>query len=216
MRLRRVQHGFTLLELLMVIGLLGVLLALTLPNIAGVQRGQNLDESVQRCRALVSMCRAQAANEARVLRLVFRRDGTLRVEQQRDPLDAPNEYDPVRAHWAQSPLLPDVWVESVMVLGDGPPPIQVYDEDRGFLVLDPNDAPTAVARLDGDLAVDVAPDGTSQSLRWVLRNTRGVGQQLTLDGRVGRLAVVPVDLIPQAQALPPPPESDEQSKRSAR
>jgi prepilin-type N-terminal cleavage/methylation domain-containing protein len=216
MSARRFQRGFTLLEVLLVIGLLGALLAFVVPNFAGFERSQGLDESVQRMRALVSMCRAQAANEGHALRLVFRRDGTLRVQQQRDPLDAPNEYVAVKADWAQSPLLPGVWVEAVQVLGDGPPPIQVYDEDRGYLVVEPDEAPTPVADLDGDLTLDVAPDGTCQSLRWILRDRRGLGQQLSLDGRVGRLRVEKVELIALDQAVPPPAETDAQSDEGGR
>jgi prepilin-type N-terminal cleavage/methylation domain-containing protein len=183
---RHTRRGFTLLELLMVITLLGLLAVFAFPDLHTASRSEHLRESAQRIRALVAMCRAEAMNEMTRYRIMVRPDGTLRVRCQADALKAPHLYITPRVDWARTViLLEDVFVEGLQLLPEGPPPIRIVNEKLQFpqteLVFTP------VEELERPMLVDFDPDGTCNSLRLVLRDVRGHGLLLTLDGRVGRL-----------------------------
>ena len=206
----RLRPALTLIELLLVITLLGLLALFAFPNLGGVQRGGQLDESTRRARTALVMARADALNSAATVRLVVRRDGQLRFERQRDPLTAPHEFDPLPAEWARDAvLLADVWVEAVAVLPAGPPPIEVIDDSLDFTTLDEDLLLTDVTRLEEDVYVTFAPDGTGDSAVLVLRHVSGLGSQLTYDGRVGRISVYPAEIISDAEARRPAPLADD-------
>lgn len=216
MRGRRVQPAMTLMELLLTISLISLLAFFLWPDFSGTQRSAQLEESARRMKALVAMCRAEAMNNACTYRVIIRQDGTLRVRRQADPIRAPEEFRPVRSDWGQRAfLLDDVWVESVVPLPEGPPPIILEDdeltayEDRGY-DFDPELEPIAVGELELPLVIEFRPDGTSDSLRWILRDALGRGVQLTLDGRLGRVATELVDALdPEYVERPDPVEEDE-------
>jgi hypothetical protein len=198
-----------LLEVLLVIVLLGVLAAVTWPEFRRAHRSEELDESVRRLKTLFHMCRARAMNDSRRYRVTFREDGSLRVTRQRDPILAPHEYYRFRDRWANLAFLQEhVWVEAVLPLPEGPPPLLVDDELIEFEEFD--EEPIPVAELEGPVDLDFAPDGTSDSLRWILRDEDGRGVQITLDGRVGRIALEPAErLDPDQVERPEPLEEDE-------
>jgi prepilin-type N-terminal cleavage/methylation domain-containing protein len=205
MRTRR--PAFTLLEVLLVVLLLGVVLGLAWPNLAAVSRAEALGESGQRLKALVAMCRAQAMNEARRYRIAFRRDGSIRVTRQLDAVKAPHVFVPFRTTWTRDDyLLDDVWVESLLPLPSGPSPIDVADE---LIEFEEFDDLTPVSDFDDDVSVFFEPDGLSNSLRWTLRDTLGRGVQVTLDGRIGRLIVEPLESSENPERPPPLPDEDE-------
>jgi len=203
---RRLRPALTLIELLLVIALLGLLALFVFPNLAGVRRGGQLDESTRRVRTALVMARADALNSAATVRLGVRRDGQLRFERQRDPLTAPHEFDPLPAEWARDQLLlDDVWVEAVAVLPAGPPPIEVVDDSLDFTTLDEDLLLTEVDQLEEDAYVTFAPDGTGDSAVLVLRHISGLGSEVTYDGRVGRISVLPAESIDDAAARRPAP-----------
>jgi prepilin-type N-terminal cleavage/methylation domain-containing protein len=183
------RRGFTLLELLMVVGLLAVLALAAWPDLTGTTRAERLKESAKRMEALVAMCRAEAMNDARAYQLVFRQDGSVRVKAQLDPLKAPHLYNPVQAGWGRIEVLQEnVWVAAVQLLPEGPAPIRIIDEKLVF----PDEQeiePQPIDEFEQAPTIEFEPDGTCGSLRWVLRDEHEQNLLLTLDGRLGRVGV---------------------------
>lgn len=188
------REAFTLLELLLVIVILGVIASFVWPEFSPAAKAEQLDESTRRLKSLVAMCRAEAMNDARNYRITLRLDGRVWVTRQFDSLLAPQAYVRVRAPWAQTEfVLEDVWVEAVRELPDGPPPLVVVDEDIDFddeelelFVLD---------ELETPLVLEFRPNGSSNSATWTLRDGLGRGRQMTLDGRLGRVTIVPLESL---------------------
>jgi prepilin-type N-terminal cleavage/methylation domain-containing protein len=186
MRPRR-QRAFSLLELLLVVALLGALAVFAWPDYAGAARAEQLAESGRRLASLTAMCRAEAMNESRRYRVLFMKDGSLRVKAQRDPLFAAADYETVRSGWSQTEvLLDDVWVESVQALPEGPPPIRIVDEKLEFPEAQRDLAP--IAEFETPPALNFTPDGAANSMWIVLRQASGRALLLTFDGRFGRMA----------------------------
>jgi len=84
-------------------------------------------------------------------------------------------------------LLESVWVAAVQMLPDGPAPIMIVDERLQFPDMEIN--PTPLEEFEQSPAIEFQPDGACDSVRWVLRDDRGNGRLLTLDGRLGRVTV---------------------------
>ncbi|MBN2446872.1 MAG: prepilin-type N-terminal cleavage/methylation domain-containing protein [Phycisphaerae bacterium] len=212
MRLKR-RTAMTLVEVLMVVAIVGILAALTLPDFGTFGRSRHMDQSVERLRAVIAMCRAEAMNQSRVMRLEFRRDGKMRVRQQADPIEAPHLFVAVDSDWAETEIvLEDVWVEAILELPDGPPPILIDDDNIDFEESEEDVEPLPIGDFEEDVWVDFEPDGSSGSLRWVLRDAYGRGVQMTLDGRLGRVEAFDIEAIPADEAIPPEPldEDDEE------
>ena len=206
------RRAFTLLEVLLVIALLGFLASFLWPVFGDVANSRQLDESVERMKSLVAMCRAQAMNESCCYRLTFRVDGSLKLTRQLDPFDAPHIYVRVRDDWAATPcLLEEVWVEAILPLAEGPPPLLVEDDYIDFF--DEEDLELELIRVDEleePFTLDFLPDGSSASMRWVLRHEQGYGVQVTLDGRLGRMDLEPAERIPEEEVERPPPLPEEE------
>lgn len=206
------RRAFTLLEVILVIGVLVILLGLTLPDFSGALTAEQLPESGARCKALLSMCRAQAMNESRRYRVWIRPDGSIKALRQLDPLEAPHDYIPISDDWGREQvLLDDVWVDAVQPLSDGPPPLLVDDDEIEFSEIE--EEPLSIATFDEGVTVEIAPDGTSNSLKFVLRDLTGRGLELTLDGRLGRITLTPLEAISASTvqrpaALPSEAEAD--------
>lgn len=201
------RSAFTLLEVLLVVALLSVLAVFAWPDFSQARRSEQLDESTVRARALMAMCRAQAMNESRRYRVVFALDGSLAVYRQRDPLRAPEVYVRVEDDWAGIPAsLEDVWVEAVMRLPEGPPPIKIDSESIQFTEF--TEEPIAVDSLDEPVFVEFAPDGTAESVRWVIRDVLGRGRRITFDGRLGRIDFSDVERIDASASKRPKSEAD--------
>lgn len=201
---RTTTSGFTLLELLLVIALIGVLAAFVVPDFGTVTQAERLGESAYRIESLVAMCRAEAMNESRVYRIIIELDGTMRVRQQVDPLLAPHLFNPLRTSWHRTQvLLEGVWVEAVQLLPLGPPPIQIIDEELAFPEMEIE--PLPIQEFEYPILIDFDPDGSCPSLRWVLRDVRGRGLLMTLDGRLGRVTTEDWELVPPDQLERPEP-----------
>jgi hypothetical protein len=161
---------------------------MAVPALMGTWTAEQLDQSAQRVRALVAIARAEAMNDARRYRVVFRTDGSVRVQRQRDPLAAPHEYVDVPRGWAnQEFLLREVWVAAYQPLPLGPAPIRV--EDRYIEFTEYEDDPAPIDSFDDHQVIDFEPDGRSSSARWVLRDGTGRGVLMLLDGRLGRVSI---------------------------
>lgn len=195
----------TLIELLLVITLLMLLAAIAWPNFTAMGRAERLEESARRIKSLIAMCRAEAMNTGRRHRITIRLDGSLKLRRQLDPITAPHVYVPVQKPWARLAfLLEDVWVESVSLLPDGPPPIRVEDELMEFEDMEEDFEPVLIEDFENPIDIDFAPDGTSDSLRWTLRDALGRGIEMTLDGRVGRVSQTWVAAVPPEEVQRPP------------
>jgi len=211
----RVTHAFTLLELLLVLGLLAVLMAFAWPNLSGATRVERLRESAQRMQTLVAMCRAEAMNEGRTYRIVFRPDGSVRVRCQLDPLEAPHVFVPVTTGWARTEvLLEDVWVAAVQLLPDGPAPIRIVDEQLEFPEMELDLQP--IEDFAEPPVIEFQPNGSCDSLRLLLRDAQGAGRLLTLDGRLGRVTIEEYESAAAEDVQRPPPLPPEAEAEEAR
>ena len=205
------QRGFTLLEMLLVVVLLGVIAAFAWPDFSSSKQAAHLEESARRLRSVISMCRAEAMNEARRYRVEVRLDGSIRMSRQLDPLKAPHIQVRVGAGWARlAKLQPDVWVEAVQVLPEGPPPILIVDEELRFPEMEIE--PILVAELEEPVAIEFAPDGSTNSLRLILRDERGNAALVTLDGRLGRVKIESWPSVPADDVQRPEPIDAEEDE----
>ena len=214
--MRQPRHkGFTLLEVLLVITLLSVLAAFAWPDFQSSSRAKHLAESSERLQTMIVMCRAEAMNETVRHRIRIRPDGSVRILRQADPLKAPHLYIRPRVDWASTPvLLDDVWVEAIQLLPEGPPPLFIIDDKLQFP--DAVIEPVSLEEMGGPIDLDFEPDGTvSNSLRCVLRDTRGLSVLVTLDGRLGRVTIEDWKALPaeQVRRLDPWPEEEEPEYR---
>lgn len=196
------RSAFTLFEVLLVILLIAILAGFAWPQLSGTSRAENLDESVSRMKALIAMCRAQSMNESRGHRIIFRADGTLKLLRQLDPIEAPHQYVPIADQWGrQQVLLDDVWVDGVIPLPEGPPPLNVQDDLIEFAEFDEVSKP--VADIEGGVQLTFKADGSSESLRWIMRDQRGRGVEMTLDGRLGNVFIAPSAMLHEQEVVRP-------------
>lgn len=196
------RRAFTLLEILLVILLFGLLLGLAWPQFWNTREAEQLPETARRMKALFSMCRAEAMNDARRYRLYFLQDGSVALRVQHDPIAAPEQYVELKRGWAGGEfVLEKVWVEGVQILPDGPPPVLVEDDVIEFTQLD--GSPVSVTELEQPAELDFEPNGISGSIRIVMRDTRGRGIMMTLDGRLGRVQVDNVESVAAASVQRP-------------
>ncbi len=209
------QPGFTLLELVIVIAVLGMIAAFVLPDFQGSLAGEGVRESARRMETTCAMCRAEAINHAREYRVLIRLDGSMKIQRQLEPIKAPHWWETVDAPWARTaPLLDDVWVEAVQLLPDGPAPVFIVDDELEFPEMELE--PPLLAEYEGfeqELAITFLPDGTSNSLRWVLRDAAGRALLMTLDGRLARVTTEPWPrLEPDDVERPEPIEDDDEDE----
>lgn len=215
MSMRRRSGAFTLLEVLLVIALLSLLALLVWPDFRGETQMRQLHESARRFKTLIAMCRAQAMNEGVRYRLTFRQDGTVLLTHEVDPILAPQVFVRVRTDWSRIPvLLDDVWVESIADLPDGLSPVRVHDELIEFDEFEPELIPSP--NLEAPLAIDFLPDGQSASVMWLIRHAAGNGLKLTLDGRLGRVTIEPVEALDAGVAVRPDPLEDDYDEEAER
>lgn len=202
------RRAFTLLEVLVAIAIVAVLLAIIWPDFGAMQRGEQLPESAYRMKALIAMCRAEAMNQARRFQVTFRQDGNVRVYVQEDPILAPQSFIACDRDWARGPfLLENAWIEAVQALPTGPAPVFVDDEAIQFTTLD--EQPVPVTALEKPLVMNFEPDGSSGSVRWILRDAEGRASLVTLDGRLGRVVVEHAESVDARSLHRPPPITDE-------
>lgn len=206
---RSTQPAFTLLELILVVSLIGLVAVFAWPDFGAARASEELRESTRRMTTAVAMCRAEAMNEARRYRIRIRLDGTVRIEQQLDPIVAPHVYVPVESDWGKTePLLADVWVEAVQLLPNGPAPIQIIDENIEFPEMELE--PVRIDEYEFEPTIEFLPDGSCNSLRWVLRDVRGTARLLTLDGRLGRVDWAEWDAVEADNVQRPEPVEEEE------
>ncbi|GJM26303.1 MAG: hypothetical protein DHS20C16_27180 [Phycisphaerae bacterium] len=114
MNRRRVHRGFTLLEILLVTGLLAIVMAMVMPSLMNDFTRAQLPESARQMRALIQLTRANAMIDGLRYRIRFPREDELDgqgdqrqpvVEVEDRPLEFPEEFRPVLAAWARDETL---------------------------------------------------------------------------------------------------------------
>lgn len=119
------RRAFTLVELLLVIVLLGIVLAFTLPDYGRMMRARSLVESGDRLRSMIAMTHARAMQDGLMYRVYFpgapdphdpRSDSKIDipwetkqpvVERQKDPLQNPEWFEGFEAGWKPDKVLMD-------------------------------------------------------------------------------------------------------------
>ncbi|HEY3245458.1 MAG TPA: GspH/FimT family pseudopilin [Phycisphaerae bacterium] len=158
------RTALTLLELLLVIGLLTILAGLVFPNMLGLIERERLPQSAEQVRSLLQMTRANAMFDGRRYRIRFtdpqRSEHTDEarqpiIEREDDPLENPEKFNPVGYPWARGVTLHEqVWCAQVLpgkpyldegqVAYDAPPvPPNTVDREksdplRPAIYFDPN------------------------------------------------------------------------------
>ncbi len=106
--------AFTLIEMVLVVGLLLLISAITIPNFFNEFKREKLPTSASQLRSLVTLVRANAAFDAKRYRIRFAREGETDslggiqqpiVEREDDPIAYPEEFNPVTANWAAGKTL---------------------------------------------------------------------------------------------------------------
>lgn len=187
-RLRSVRRGagFTLLEVLLVIALLGLVAAAVVPNLLGQLVGERLPKSAKQLRSLVQLTRANAMLDGKRYRIRFPRENELDgddneqgvqpiIEREDDPFRAPDVYVRVNALWARGEtLLRGVWCVKARM---GKPTVEQlianFDDVRADLNEDEQEADTFTQNSMEDFDPDyppliIEPDGTSEWMTFVV------------------------------------------------
>ena len=114
---RTTRSAFTLMEMLLVIGLLALLTAFVLPVVIRNIERARLPESAKQMRSLLRLTRAHAMYDGKRYRLRFPDEGEDEIddqvvderqpviEREDEPLREPGVFNPVKASWAQSETL---------------------------------------------------------------------------------------------------------------
>ena len=125
-RARRAEAGFSLVELLLVVGLILLLASAMVFNFSSLLRANKLEEGTTRLETLMRFARAQAANSGRKVQLVFGGEATnapaaatgeVRATWERDPLGQPGCFsDMAEGQWHLQQINDLVQVESVKLV----------------------------------------------------------------------------------------------------
>ncbi len=122
-RQRRMAKAFSLLEIILVIGLLSILSALAVPNLLRQLTSEKLPGSARQLRSLLSMTRAKTMLDGKRHRIRFPRNDEIDarggsrqpiIERENEPFEDPGVFEPVLAAWARDVVLRDgIWCMEV-------------------------------------------------------------------------------------------------------
>ncbi len=117
------RTALTLVEVLLVCGMLVLLAAMAMPALLQQVRSRSLEMSARQLGAMVSLVRSQAQFDGKRYRIRFatedeREDGKAGeqpiIERENDPMDEPQVFSPVRESWVVgNTLLGRVWCAEV-------------------------------------------------------------------------------------------------------
>ena len=132
-------YAFTLLEIVLVVGILALITAMALPMLIDEITRQGLDGSARQMRSLLTLVGANAAFDGKRYRLRFPEedeedplggDRQPLIEREDDPIEEPEVFNLVTAPWAiGATLLAEVWCAEVRL---GRPTVESLRElERG-------------------------------------------------------------------------------------
>jgi len=177
----RPRCGFTLLEVVLVVGILATLAGMLLPNLIRDIERQRLPTSAEDLRSLLATVRAQAMFDGKRYRIRFPREDELDdegddrqplIEREDDPINEPEVFNPVKAPWVYGETLQrDVWCIQVRI---GKPTLEQLrdqfeeqEEPRG----EEGSAEKILQGQDPDHPpLIIEPDGTSEWAVFALTN----------------------------------------------
>lgn len=117
------RWAFTLLEVVLVLGLLVLLTGLVMPNLIGQIEGGRLETSAEQMRSLLTLTRSKAMFDGKRYRIRFPRDDEIDdlggdrqpiIEREDDPVDEPEVFNRVTDPWVYGKtLLRDVWCAQI-------------------------------------------------------------------------------------------------------
>ncbi len=105
----RRRNGFTLVELLLVVGLMATIAAIVIPNFARQIQGEELPASANQLRSLLTIISANASFDGKRYRIRFPTEDETdalggkqqpRIEREDDPIHDPEVFDLVTDPWA--------------------------------------------------------------------------------------------------------------------
>ena len=104
-------HGFTLLELMVVLVLMGIILSMTTLSVGDGGKYRKLEEEAQRLQTLIGMAREEAILGSKEWRIVFKQDG-YRFEQANDlqDINQADKKDPTQPPEEDKGTAKDKWV----------------------------------------------------------------------------------------------------------
>ena len=116
----RASRGFTLMELVLVLGIVAMLAGIVLVNVPAFRASRTLEEGQGRFVTGLRMARADAANRGRRIRLGFDPDTyDPLVLWEPDPLAAPGQFVPFTlCLWQKFLKVDGVWVEECYFTGE--------------------------------------------------------------------------------------------------
>lgn len=174
---RRSRPAFTLVELMLVIGILVAITAMAVPNLINQIRAKPLPRSGRQLRSLLTLTRAHAAFDGLRYQIRFPNPDELdalggetqpRIEREDDPINEPEVFNLVTASWAVgTTLLGDVWCTDVEL---GRPTIQSVRDRRERVAEDISDElEEAFEDYEPERPpLIIEPDGTSEWATFVL------------------------------------------------
>jgi type II secretory pathway pseudopilin PulG len=171
----RAAAGFSLIELLLVVGLILLLTSAFVLNFSSMLRGNQLEEGTTRLETLMRYARAQAAQSGRKVQLVFGPEATnapaastgeVRATWERDPLGQPGCFSEMgEGQWHLQELNDLVQVESVKLFdASGADPVANACSDP----VDTEDEETGSAFTKSIAPITFYPDGSSDSAEIVV------------------------------------------------
>jgi type II secretion system protein H len=156
--------GFTLVEVLVVIALLGLVATLAIPLFHTDTPQQVMQQSCDRLSSLMAMCRAQAMLNGHPVRLTWQApqddpkgQPSPVVVHEADPIQSPGEFKPMAASWANDPVIQKNVQVRLVQLGDYDPASLTNTEGQFDLPAEPSLQP-----------VEFHPDGTADPAVFVL------------------------------------------------
>ena len=172
-------RAYTLIEVVLVIGLLIVISAMAVPNFYRQLAREQLPTSANQLRSLIILTRANAAFDGKRYRIRFPREDELDdlggrnqplIEREDDPMEFPEEFFPVTATWAVGQtLLGDVRCAEIRL---GKPLVEDLRRRRESATSELDEALESRARkeeFDRELPpFHIEPDGTSDWATFVL------------------------------------------------
>ena len=181
----RCRAGYTLLEVVLVIGLLLVLSAMVFPNLLRDIESRRLPASARDMRSMLTLVRANAMYDGKRYRIRFADEDEIDhtgedrqpiIERESDPFREPDIYTRVSDPWAQGEtFLRDVWSAQVRL---GRPTLEKLEDERLADEEQKRFEETYDEFEDDYPPLIIEPDGTSEWVTFVITDApRGTAKE---------------------------------------